>query len=461
MCGVFGIYGVPEAAKLAYLGLYALQHRGQESAGIASSDMGKVYSRVAMGLVADIFSPQDLDSLKGSSALGHTRYSTTGSSTIKNAQPIVVDYSHGTMAMAHNGNLTNARQVRDFLEAHGSIFSSTTDTEVLIHLIATSEGNKLIDCIVDALSQIKGAYSLVILTKKKLIGAVDPNNIRPLSLGKKGNGWVLASETCAFDIIDAEYVRPLEPGEIVVIDKDGLKSYKPFKAQKPAKCIFEYVYFSRPDSYIWGNSVQKARKALGAQLAKEFPVKADYVVPVPDSSNSAATGYSGESKIPYEMGIIRNHYIGRTFIEPSQTIRDFGAKIKYNPVKEILKDKKLVLIDDSIVRGTTGKKLVKMLRTVGAKEVHWRISSPPITNSCFYGVDTPTRKELIAARNSVEKIREFMGVETLGYLSPEGMVKAVGGKMDEYCMACFDGKYPVDSANIQKCISEEKNEEKC
>ncbi|MEI7904383.1 MAG: amidophosphoribosyltransferase [Candidatus Firestonebacteria bacterium] len=461
MCGVFGVYNVEEAAKLAYLGLYALQHRGQESAGIASSDIENVHSRIGMGLVADVFSPADLEKLKGKSAVGHCRYSTTGTSTIKNAQPIVVDYSHGTMAVAHNGNLTNSLELRDYLEAYGSIFSSTTDTEVIIHLIATSEGNKLIDCIVDALKRVKGAYSLVMLTKKKLIGAVDPHGIRPLSLGKKGKGWVLASETCAFDIIDAEYVRQIEPGEIVIIDKDGLKSYKPFEKHTQAKCIFEFVYFSRPDSYIWGKSVQGARKALGAQLAKEFPVKADYVVPVPDSSNTAATGYTDEAKIPFEMGIIRNHYIGRTFIEPSQTIRDFGAKIKYNPVKESLKGKDLILIDDSIVRGTTGKKLVKMLRNVGANKIHWRISSPPITHPCFYGVDTPTKKELIAANKTVDQIREYMDVETLGYLSPEGMVKAVGGKKNDYCMACFCGDYPVDAKNIAKCAKEEKRPGKC
>jgi len=444
MCGIFGIYNVEEASKLAYLGLYALQHRGQESAGIASSDGAKVYSHVRMGLVADNFTPDVFGELPGRAAIGHCRYSTTGTSSIKNAQPITVSYSRGQLAVAHNGNLVNADMLRAELEANGSIFSSTTDTEVIVHLLANSKRNGFREMLIDALKKVKGAFSLVVLTEKELVGVVDPWNFRPLNLGKKDGGYVLASETCAFDIIDAEYIRALEPGEMLIINENGIESLKPFKAQKPKKCIFEYIYFSRPDSYIFGQSVQKVRKALGVELAKENPVQAEYVIPVPDSANSSATGYSLESKIPYEMGIIRNHYIGRTFIEPGQAIRDFGAKIKYNPVKEILNGKDLVVIDDSIVRGTTSRKLVKMLRRVGAKAIHWRISSPPITHPCFYGVDTPTRAELIAATHTVEEIKKYLKVESLSYLSVDGLVTAVGGKKEDYCLACFSGDYPVE-----------------
>lgn len=443
MCGVFGIYNVEEASKLTYLGLYALQHRGQESAGIASSDGVKIHSLVKMGLVSDNFTPDVFEGLPGRAAIGHCRYSTTGTSSIKNAQPLTVSFCRGQLAMAHNGNLVNADLLRSILEADGSIFSSTTDTEVIIHLLAQSKKNTFEDMLVDSLKKVKGAFSLVVLTEKELIGVVDPWNFRPLSLGKKDNGYVLASETCAFDIIDAEYIRAIEPGEMIIINENGVKSIKPFKPVKQKKCIFEFIYFSRPDSYIFGQSVQKARKALGAELAKESAVAADYVIPVPDSANSAATGYASESGTPYEIGIIRNHYIGRTFIEPSQSIRDFGAKIKYNPVKEILNNKDLLVIDDSIVRGTTSRKLVKMLRRVGAKQVHWRISSPPITHPCFYGVDTPTRTELIAASHTVHEIKKYLKVESLSYLSIDGMVKAVGGKKEDYCLACFCGEYPV------------------
>jgi len=445
MCGIFGVYNVEEASKLTYLGLYALQHRGQESAGIASSDGAKIHSLVKMGLVSDIFSPDVFAGLPGRSAIGHCRYSTTGTSSIKNAQPLTVSYCRGQLAMAHNGNLVNADLLRSVLEADGSIFSSTTDTEVIIHLLAQSKKNTFEDMLVDSLKKVNGAFSLVVLTEKELIGVVDPWNFRPLSIGKKDNGYVLASETCAFDIIDAEYIRAVEPGEMIIINENGLRSIKPFKPQRPKKCIFEFIYFSRPDSYIFGQSVQKARKALGAELAKECKITAaDCVIPVPDSANSAATGYASESGTPYEIGIIRNHYIGRTFIEPSQAIRDFGAKIKYNPVKEILNNKDLLVIDDSIVRGTTSRKLVKMLRKAGAKQVHWRISSPPITHPCFYGVDTPTRAELIGASHTVEEIKKYLKVESLCYLSADGMVKAVGGKKEDYCMACFCGEYPVE-----------------
>ena len=462
MCGIFGIYNVAEASKLTYLGLYALQHRGQESAGIASSDGTKIHSHVKMGLVSENFTPEVFHELPGRSAIGHCRYSTTGTSSIKNAQPLTVSYCRGQLAMAHNGNLVNADLLRSILEADGSIFSSTTDTEVIIHLLAQSKKNTFEEMLVDSLKRVKGAFSLVVLTEKELIGVVDPWNFRPLSLGKKDNGYVLASETCAFDIIDAEYIRAVEPGEMIIINENGLKSIKPFKPVKQKKCIFEFIYFSRPDSYIFGQSVQKARKALGAELAKESAVAADFVIPVPDSANSAATGYASESGTPYEIGIIRNHYIGRTFIEPSQSIRDFGAKIKYNPVKDILNNKDLLVIDDSIVRGTTSKKLVKMLRRVGAKAIHWRISSPPITHPCFYGVDTPTRTELIAASHTVEEIQKYLKVESLAYLSIEGLVKAVGGNKEDYCLACFCGEYPVEfNAEPERWVSKGrgKNEE--
>ncbi|MFH1824925.1 MAG: amidophosphoribosyltransferase [Candidatus Firestonebacteria bacterium] len=444
MCGIFGIYNADEAAKLTYLGLYALQHRGQESAGICSSDGEKIYSHIKMGLVADIFLPEVFDRLPGRSAIGHCRYSTTGATHIKNAQPISVSYSKGQLAMAHNGNLVNVSIIRDELEASGSIFSSTTDTEVIVHLISRSNKSTFLDCLIDALKKVKGAYSLVILTEKELIGVVDPCAFRPLSIGKKGDSFILASETCAFDIMDAEYIRPVEPGEIVIINEKGIISVKPFSKTKQSHCIFEFIYFSRPDSYIFGKSVQIARKELGKELYREHPAKVDFIVPIPDSANSAAIGYSSESGIPFETGIIRNHYVGRTFIEPSQSIRDFGAKIKYNPIKEVLKDKKLVVIDDSIVRGTTSRKIVKMLREAGVKEIHWRISCPPITHPCFYGIDTPTRQELIGASSTVEEIRKYLEVENLGYLSMDRMVKAVGGKKENYCTSCFCGDYPVD-----------------
>ena len=444
MCGIFGVYDVEEASKVAYLGLYALQHRGQESAGVATSNEEKIRSFVGMGLVADVFTPEIIEKLPGKSAIGHCRYSTTGTSTIKNAQPICVSYSKGEVAMAHNGNLVNASTIRNDLEASGSIFSSTTDTEVIMHLIAKSKKNNFLDCLINALQKVEGAYSLVILTEKELIGVVDPHAFHPLSLGKKDDGFVLASETCAFDIIDAEYIRDIEPGEIVVIDEKGVKSFKPFNVSKKAHCIFEFIYFSRPDSYIFNKSVQKVRKQLGRELVNEHPVEADFVVPVPDSANSAATGYSEASDIPYEMGIIRNHYIGRTFIEPTQTIRDFGAKIKYNPVKEILTGKKIIVIDDSIVRGTTSKKIVKMLREVGVKEIHWKISCPPIIHPCFYGIDTPTRRELIGSSHTAEEIRKYLEVESLGYLSTDGMLRAVEGEKKDFCLACFCGNYPVN-----------------
>jgi amidophosphoribosyltransferase len=371
------------------------------------------------------------------------RYSTTGSSQIRNAQPIAVEYARGNLAVAHNGNLVNARRIRDELEARGSIFVSTIDSEVIVHLLARSTEHTLIEGLIEALKQVRGAYSLLIQSDEGIIGLRDPSGFRPLCLGKLDNAWVLASETCAFDIIDAKYVRDVEPGEIVFINEKGLVSIKPFNTVPSSMCIFEYIYFSRPDSRIFNTSVQKVRKRLGHILALENPVAGDVVVPVPDSSNMAATGYAEESKIPYEMGLIRNHYIGRTFIEPNQAIRDFGARLKYNAVREALEGKRVILVDDSIVRGTTMRKIVKMIRNVGAKEVHLRITSPPIISPCFYGMDFPSRKELIAATHTQEEIKTYLRVDSLHYLSVEGMMKAVEGTPQGHCAACFTGKYPV------------------
>ena len=442
-CGVFGVYGHPEAAKITYLGLHSLQHRGQESAGICTMDNGRLFNHKRMGLVADIFNEDAFKELPGKVAIGHVRYSTTGSSQLRNAQPIAVEYARGSIAIAHNGNLVNARRIRDELEARGSIFVSTVDSEVIVHLLARSTSHTMIEGVIESLKQVRGAYSLLMLSDDGMIGVRDPQGFRPLCLGKLGDAWVLASETCAFDIVDAKYVRDVEPGEIVLINENGLVSIKPFEKTAHAMCIFEYIYFARPDSRIYNTSVQKVRKRLGAILAQETYVSADVVVPVPDSSNMAATGFAEESKIPYELGLIRNHYIGRTFIEPDQTIRDFGARLKYNPVRESLEGKRVILIDDSIVRGTTMRKIVKMLRNVGAKEVHLRITSPPIISPCFYGMDFPSRKELIAATHSLEEIQTYLRVDSLAYLSVEGMMKAVEGTPQGHCAACFTAKYPV------------------
>jgi len=442
-CGVFGVYGHPEAAKITYLGLHSLQHRGQESAGICTMDGGRLFNHKRMGLVADIFDESAFKELPGRVAIGHVRYSTTGSSQLRNAQPIAVEYARGNMAIAHNGNLVNARRIRDELEARGSIFVSTVDSEVIVHLIARSEEHTLIEGLIESLRQVRGAYSLLILTDEGMLGMRDPHGFRPLCLGKLEDAWVLASETCAFDIIDAKYVRDVEPGEIVFINEKGLVSIKPFERTTAAQCIFEYIYFARPDSRIYNTSVQKVRKRLGAILAQESMVPADVVVPVPDSSNMAATGFAEQSGIPYEMGLIRNHYIGRTFIEPDQAIRDFGARLKYNAVRESMEGKRVILIDDSIVRGTTMRKIVKMIRTAGAKEVHLRITSPAIISPCFYGMDFPSRKELIAATHSLEEITTYLRVDSLSYLSVEGMMKAVEGTPQGHCAACFTAKYPV------------------
>ncbi len=451
MCGIVGIYNHPEAANLAYLGLYALQHRGQESAGIVSSDGSELHAQRGMGLVADIFTEDILKSLHGSSAIGHTRYSTAGESTLKNCQPILINYSRGWLACGHNGNLVNIQKIRAELEAHGSIFQSTMDTEVLIHLIAASHKNQLTDRVVEALNQVKGAYSLVFLTETRLIAVRDPFGWRPLVIGRKGDerapggySWIVASETCALDLIEAEFIREIEPGEMVVFDKNGMHSSRPFPIpRKKAMCIFEFIYFSRPDSRIFGRDVYEMRKGFGKQLAREHAVEADVVIPVPDSGMQAALGYAEESGIPFQMGLIRNHYVGRTFIEPKESIRHFGVRVKLNPVREVLKGKRVIVIDDSIVRGTTSRKIVKIIRDAGAKEVHMRISSPPTTDPCFYGIDTPNKGELIASSHSVEEIRKFIGADSLGYLSPQGLYWFEKNHGEWFCDACFTGDYPV------------------
>jgi amidophosphoribosyltransferase len=447
-CAVMGIYGHPEASNMVYLGLYALQHRGQESCGIVSSDGKGLISHRQMGLVADAFKEDVIKRLEGMSAIGHNRYSTTGQSHLKNAQPFVVEYSQGPIAISHNGNLVNGALLREELERSGSIFQSTTDTEVIIHLIATSKEISLMGRIVEALSRARGAYSLVFLTLDKLIAARDPYGFRPLVLGKFPEGknrgaYVFASETCALDLIEAEFIRDVEPGEIITISPDGMESLKPFPPAPHAKCIFEYIYFARPDSKLFGHNVYQVRKALGRQLARESAVPADLVTPVPDSGVPAAIGYAEESKIPLEFGLIRNHYVGRTFIEPQQTIRNFGVKIKLNAQRDVLNGKRVVVVDDSIVRGTTSRKIIRMLRDAGAQEVHMRISSPATISPCYYGIDTPTRSELIASTNSVEEIRRYIEADTLAYLSNEGMYAYFGDKREGFCDACFTAKYPV------------------
>ncbi|MCX7920215.1 MAG: amidophosphoribosyltransferase [bacterium] len=448
-CGVFGIAGYPEAAKITYLGLYALQHRGQESAGIVARYDEVFSSHIAMGLVSEIYNEQILNALKGTTAIGHVRYSTTGHSHIRNAQPIRVTTYRGELALAHNGNLVNSEMLRTQLETEGSIFTGTTDTEVIVHLIAKSKKETLEEQLVDALQQVRGAYSLLVLSKDKLIGVRDPLGFRPLSLGKLGDAWLLASETCAFDIIDAQYIREVEPGEMVIIENDlSLRSvYLPKTTAQNGKhiqqCIFEFIYFARPDSIVFNKKVFNIRKAFGRQLAKEHPADADIVIPVPDSANLHALGYSAESGIPFELGLIRNHYVGRTFIEPTQSIRDFGVKIKHNPVRDVLEGKRVVVVEDSIVRGTTCRKIVKMLRNGGAKEVHLRIASPPYRYPCYYGIDTPTRNELIAATHTLDEIKKYLRVDSLGYLSIDGLLKVMGEEAPEFCVACFRGDYPV------------------
>jgi amidophosphoribosyltransferase len=442
-CAVVGVYGHKEAANLAYLGLYALQHRGQESSGIVSNDGEQFHWEKGMGLVADVFTRDRLKRMPGRSAIGHNRYSTAGSSDLKNAQPLVVNFAFGNLALAHNGNLINAQMLRNELEAYGAIFQSTSDSEVIIHLIAQSKESLLLDRIFDALNQVRGAFSITLLIDNGLVVARDPRGFRPLCLGRIKDAWVVASETCAFDLIGAETIRDIEPGELVVLDDKGLHAYHPFPKVKPAMCIFEHIYFARPDSKIYGNNVYAARKALGRQLAKESHVPADIVIAVPDSGTPAALGYAEGANIPFEQGLIRNHYVGRTFIEPEQRIRHFGVKVKLNAVPEILEGKRVVVVDDSIVRGTTSRKIVKMLRHAGAKEVHMRISSPPVISPCFYGIDTPTKKELIGSTHSIEEIRKYITADSLAYLSLEGLLAAAPGNGERYCNACFTENYPI------------------
>jgi amidophosphoribosyltransferase len=443
-CGVFGVYGHPEAANLVYLGLYGLQHRGQESAGIVSSNGKSLIAHRGMGLVADIFNSEVLEQLEGTSAIGHNRYSTTGSTTLKNCQPLVVEYARGGLALAHNGNLVNFQELRERLEAGGSIFQSSSDSELVIHLIASGHAPDLPGRVAEALAQVRGAYSLVLLTEHGMIAARDPYGFRPLVLGRLNDATIVASETCALDLVRAEYVREIAPGEIVVIDDDGLRSMHPFAPAPTRRCMFEYVYFARPDSFLYGRNVYQVRKIQGRALAREAPAAADIVVPVPDSGTAAALGYAEESGLPFEMALVRSHYIGRTFIEPRQSIRHFGVKIKFNPVAELLKGKRIVLVEDSLVRGTTLRKVIPMLRQAGALEVHMRIAAPPTTNSCFYGIDTPTREELLASHQSVEEIREYITADSLGYLSWDGLYSFNGNSREGFCDACFTGKYPVE-----------------
>ena len=444
MCGIFGIANHSDASQMTYLGLYALQHRGQESTGISSSDGGQVYTHKSMGYVADVFSEDVITKLKGLNAIGHTRYSTAGDSNEGNAQPIVVKCTHGTIALVHNGNLINAVSLRERLELQGAIFQSTSDSEVILHLLARSEADSLLDGLARTLAQVQGAFSLLLLTEDSLIGVRDANGFRPLNLGSINGSYVLASETCAFDLIGATYLREVEPGEIVLIRGGEMKSVKALTAPRLAKCIFEHVYFSRPDSIVFGRTVQTSRDLMGRILAEECPVDADLVVPVPDSGVTAAIGYSQQSGIPFAFGLIRNHYVGRTFIEPKTKIRHFGVKVKLNPVKDLLTGKRVVLIDDSIVRGTTSRKIVKMVRAAGAKEVHMRISCPPTLSPCFYGIDTPTKKELIASSHTVEEICKYIEADSLGYLSLAGLIRSVGGRGSEFCTACYTGQYPID-----------------
>jgi amidophosphoribosyltransferase len=448
-CGVCGVFGHSEASKLAYLGLYALQHRGQEAAGIVTSTGADLTGHKGMGLVEEIFKPDVLTRLPGDMAIGHTRYSTAGDNTLANAQPIVIDCNKGKLALAHNGNLTNATEWRRKLEHRGSIFQTTSDTEVIVHMIARSAARNLSGAIGDALNQMEGAYSLLLLTREELYAIRDPRGFRPLCLGKLGAAYLVASETCAFDLLGAEYIREVEPGEMVRISRSGIESIR-FAPPKPHQyCIFEHVYFSRPDSVVFSRPVNQSREMLGRQLAQEHPASADVVVPVPDSGVPAAIGYAHASGIPFCMGLIRNHYIGRTFIEPEQAIRDFGVRLKLNPVRGLLEGKRIVLVDDSIVRGTTSRKIVRMVREAGATEVHVRISCPPTISPCYYGVDTPTREELIAAVHSIEEIRQFLGADSLGYLSLESMRRAVDDAQGRFCTSCYTGSYPTELVQLE------------
>jgi amidophosphoribosyltransferase len=461
-CGVVGITGIPSAAELAFLGLYALQHRGQESAGICASDSeGVARVRKGIGLVADVFTAQDLIEIPGETAVGHVRYSTAGGSRIQNAQPIVVRYSQGDLSIGHNGNLTNAQELRGRLVEEGALFQTTSDSEVIVHLIARSRHDTIEAQIDDALTHLEGAFSLVISVGDVLFAAVDARGFRPLVLGRKGDGHIVASETCALDIVGAEFVRDIEPGEVLKLHGskvERLRSLPP--APRPAPCVFELVYFARPDSRIWGASVDRSRRAFGRQLAREHPADADCVFAVPDSANSAALGYAEESGIPYELGLLRNHYVGRTFIRPSQADRDFGARIKYNPVREVVEGRRVIVVDDSLVRGTTSTSLVKFLREAGAREVHFRIASPPVRFPCFYGIDMPSKDELIGSSHSVEEIRELLQVDSMGYLSLEGMLEAVQ-EFGPFCDACFSGDYTAPLIDVERGLASLTNPPGC
>ncbi len=443
-CGVFGVYGHPNAAELTYYGLYALQHRGQESAGIVTSDGKHFHAHKGMGLVSQVFKGDVLHEMTGKIAVGHTRYSTTGSSQLKNAQPLIVDCARGQIAIAHNGNLTNASQLRDELEAKGSIFQTTVDSEIILHLMAQPSRNGHDNTLVETIRKIEGAFSLAIMTENELIGVRDPHGFRPLCIGRIDDGYVLASETCALDLIHAKFVRDVEPGEIVAINENGISSFQAFpEQQRRAFCVFEYVYFARPDSTIANRNVYKVRVEMGKELAREFPIEADIIVPVPDSGNCAALGYSLESGIPFEMAFVRNHYVGRSFLQPSQLIRDFDVRVKLNLIEHLVKDKRVVVVDDSIVRGTTCKARVNNLKEAGAKEVHVLVSCPPHMHPCVYGIDFPDRSKLMAANHSLEEIRKYLNTDSLHYLSQEGLVRATGLPASSFCMACYDGNYPV------------------
>ena len=442
-CGVVGVYGHPEAANLVYLGLYALQHRGQESAGIVASTHSKMRLEVGMGLVADVFDPIRILKLPGPLAIGHNRYSTAGKSELVNAQPCMINYSAGSLALAHNGNLVNAHAIRKELGSKGAIFQSTNDSEVIVHLMAQSKAETFVDRAAEALRQVSGAYSLVLMTKTELVAARDPHGFRPLCLGKLDGAYIVASETCVMDLIEAEFIREVEPGELILINDQGIQSFFPFKKVDTKHCVFEHIYFARPDSFIFGEHVYTARKNMGRAMAQESPADVDLIVPVPDSGVVSAMGFAEESGIPFEMGLIRNHYVGRTFIEPQSQIRHFGVKLKLNPVKEIIAGKRIAIIDDSIVRGTTARKIVKMLRDAGAKEVHLRISAPPILHSCFYGIDTPTKEELIAHTHDLEETRQYLAADSLAYLSLEKMMEVLENGKKKFCSACFDGNYPI------------------
>ena len=451
-CGVFGIFGHAEASTLTQLGLFALQHRGQEACGIVSSDGETLHQFRSMGLVADVLTEDALRKLTGASAIGHTRYSTAGKNTIREVQPFSVTCRHGQIAVCHNGNLPFAPQKRCELEKAGAIFSSTSDTETILHSIARCDAENAVEAIAKVLKETEGAFSLLFLTPKSLVAVRDPRGFRPLNLGKLKDAWCVASETCAFDLIDAEYVREIKRGEMLVVNENALHTFFPFEEKPSSVCAFEHVYFSRPDSIIFGKSVNQSRHQMGKRLAVEHPADADLIVPVPDSGVAAAIGYARQSEINYRQAIIRNHYIGRTFIEPSQNIRSFGVRLKLNPIRNLIQNKRVVLVDDSIVRGTTSKKIVQMVREAGAREVHMRISCPPTVSPCYYGVDTPRKADLIAAQMSVEEVCRYIEADSLGYLSLEGMLEAIGFDTNQACVACWSGKYPTAVANGQPTI---------